>query len=195
MINGKPQEYRSVAKLVAGGRMVAQGDLNWQETMQDFYGTIIETLESDDIRRKAMNRVHLVQPDLKESEVKIKVMQTKGSAIFNVHATGAEPAFTRIFLDGLLDEFMQFRQEIRGQGLERALDAFTQTVVRRGQELQRINEKLEAFRKANNMVPISNNNNEAAAFVVGLKAKREGLITELNNIRSGLEDVDSTMLN
>ncbi|MDZ4287986.1 MAG: polysaccharide biosynthesis tyrosine autokinase [Prosthecobacter sp.] len=194
-INGKPVEYRSVAKLVAGGRMVAQGDVSWQESQQDFYGTIIETLESDDIKRKTMNRVHLVQPDIKESEVKIKVSQTKGSAIFNVSASGSEPAFTRIFLDALLDEFMQFRQEIRGQGLDRALDTFTQTVVRRGQELQRINEKLEAFRKANNMVLISNNNNEAAAFVTALKAKREGLITELNNITSGLEDVDAAMLN
>ncbi|HYF37749.1 MAG TPA: polysaccharide biosynthesis tyrosine autokinase [Prosthecobacter sp.] len=198
VINSKPREYKSGAKLVAGGRVVAQDNSNnvsWQEQLVDFYGTIIETLQSEHMQREAMNRVHLIHPDVKECDVKIRVNQTKGSAIFHVSAVGAEPVFTRIFLDSLIDVFMDFRQKIRGQGLDRALDTFTTNVVRRDQERQRLGEKLEAFGKANNMVLISNNNNEAAAFMISLKAKREGLITDLNNIKSGLEDVDAEMMN
>ena len=45
-ITSKPDTYQSLAKLVAGGRIVAQeGNVGWQEQLTDFYGTIIETLE------------------------------------------------------------------------------------------------------------------------------------------------------
>jgi capsular exopolysaccharide synthesis family protein len=197
-LNSKPLQYLSEAKLVAGGRVVAQGgadNVTWQEQLTDFYGTIKETLESADMRRQAMNRVHMVHPDVKECDVRIIVSQTKGSAIMRVSALGSEPVFTKIFLDALLDQFMQFRQDIRGQGIERVLDTFMSDVVKRGQELQKLAERLESFGKANNIVLISNNNNEAAAFVIGLKAKRENLLTDLNNIRSSLEDVDAAMMN
>lgn len=195
LIMSEPVRYTSLAKLVAGGRMVAQGDLNWQETMQDFYGTIIETLESADLKKRALARVQALHPEMKGSEVDIKVSQTRGSAIFNVFAIGPEQKYTQIFLESLLDEFVAFRQQIREQGLERALNTFTETVVKKSKELQEIGEKLEAFRKANNVVTLTNGNNEAAAFLISLKAKKKSLETELNDISLALQDVDLAMTN
>ena len=128
-ITGKPQIFRSLAKLVAGGRMVANGDLQWQEQLQDFYGTIIETIESAEMIRKARERVHALHPDLKDSDVEIRVAQTKGSAIFNILATGSEPKYTQIFLNSLLDEFIAFRQSIREQAQGKVLSTFLQEVV------------------------------------------------------------------
>jgi len=194
-IMNKPVNYTSLAKLVAGGRMVAQGDLNWQETMQDFYGTIIETLESADLKSRTLTRVQALHPELKDAEVEIKVSQTRGSAIFNVFAIGAEQKYTQIFLESLLDEFVAFRQQIREQGLERALNTFTETVVKKSKELEERGAKLEAFRKANNIVTLNNGNNEAAAFLINLKVKKKYLETELNDISLALQDVDQAMIN
>lgn len=195
LLMSKPVNYTSLAKLVAGGRMVAQGDLNWQETMQDFYGTIIETLESADLKKRALTRVQALHPELKDAEVEIKVSQTRGSAIFNVFAIGAEQKYTEVFLESLLDEFVAFRQQIREQGLERALNTFTETVVKKSKELQERGEKLEAFRKANNIVTLTNGNNEAAAFLMNLRFKKKNLETELNDITLALQDVDQAMIN
>ncbi len=194
-ITGQPETYTSLAKLVAGGRIVANdGAVNWQEQLTDFYGTIIETLESAEMKKRAMARVHALHPDLKDSNVDIRVAQTKGSAIFNVFAIGSEPKFTKIFLDALLDEFIAFRQQIREQGLERALNTFTETVVKKSKELQERTEKLEAFRKANDTIQLSGNHNEAAAFLINLKAKRESLSGELRDLQVALQDVDAAML-
>lgn len=195
LIMGRPVNYTSLAKLVAGGRMVAQGDLNWQETMQDFYGTIIETLESAEMKKRALSRMQGLHPDMKDSEVDIRVTQTRGSAIFNVFAVGAEQKYTQFFLEAMLDEFVAFRQQIREQGLERALNTFTETVVKKSKELQECGERLEAFRKANNIVTLTNGNNEAAAFLINLKVKRDSLQTELNDITLALQDVDAAMIN
>lgn len=194
-ITGKPDTYQSLAKLVAGGRIVAQeGNVGWQEQLTDFYGTIIETLESAEMKKRALARVHALHPDLKDTNVDIRVAQTKGSAIFNVFAVGSEPKFTKIFLDAMLDEFVSFRQQIREQGLERALNTFTETVVKKSKELQERTEKLEAFRKANDIVVLTDGRNEAAAFLLNLKSKRETILSELKDIQNALQDVDAAMI-
>lgn len=194
-ITGLPDTHMSLAKLVAGGRVVAsEGNVGWQDQLTDFYGTIIETLESAEMKKRAMARVHALHPDLKDSSVDIRVAQTKGSAIFNVFAIGSEPKFTKIFLDALLDEFIAFRQQIREQGLERALNTFTETVVKKSKELQERTEKLEAFRKANDTIQLSGNHNEAATFLINLKTKREAVSGEQRDLQVALQDVDAAML-
>lgn len=113
-ITGKPQEFRSLAKIVsARGMLGDKGDNT--TSLADHYGTIIETLESAEIKRRALERVRALNPELKETDVEIRVAQTKGSAIFNILVTGREPKFTRIYLDALLDEFMAFRQHLQEQ--------------------------------------------------------------------------------
>lgn len=182
----RPQTFTSLAKLVAGGRVVAtEGNVNWQEQMTDFYGTIIETLESAEMKKRALARVQALHPELKQvkANVDIRVMQTKGSAIFNVFATGEEPKFTKVFLDALLDEFIAFRQQIREQGLERALATFSETVVKKSTELQDKTHALEAFRKANNSVVLAEGNNEAAAKL----QKQQSRLTEAKQRITDLE--------
>ena len=179
-----PQTFTSLAKLVAGGRIVAnEGGVNWQDQMTDFYGTIIETLESAEMKKRALARVHALHPDLKDTNVDIRVAQTKGSAIFNVFAIGGEPKFTKIFLDALLDEFIAFRQQIREQGLERTLNTFTETVVKKSKELQDKTNALEAFRKANNSVVLAEGNNGAAAKL----QKQQSRLAEAQQRVSDLE--------
>lgn len=123
-ITSKPQVFRSLAKVVIGSRMRTQSDAQGQE--QGFYGAIIETLESPELNRKAQERVHALHPELTVSGVDIRVVQTKGSAIFNILATGSEPKYTQIFLNALLDEFMSFCQRMHGSWREEFLNVHIQ---------------------------------------------------------------------
>lgn len=195
-ITGQPTNFYSLAKLVAGGQMSVQGsEVQWREQLIDFYGTIIETVESAEMKRRALDRVRALHPDLRDSEVEIRVAQTKGSAIFNVFATGANPKYTQIFLDALLDEFIAFRLQVREQAWGRVLTAFAEDVVNREKTLQERNNQLTTFRKANNLVVLTAGNNEAAAFLSQIKADRERLVTELNDIKLALQDVDTMIQN
>ncbi len=143
-ITGKPQVFRSLAKILASGSTVATEDPQWREQLQDFYGTIIETLESAEMNRKARERVHALHPDLKDSDVEIRVAQTKGSGIINILATGSEPKYTQIFLNALLDEFMAFRQIIREQAQGKVLSTFLQEVVGKQKQMEDAATELEA---------------------------------------------------
>lgn len=135
-ITANPQEFRSLAKLVAGGQTLSDGSAIGYEQHADFYGTIIETLESAGMKRRALERVRALNPDLKDADVDIRVAQTKGSAIVNVLASGRDPKYTRIFLDALLDEFIAFRQNIREQSGGKALQEFREKLLESAESLQ-----------------------------------------------------------
>lgn len=192
-ITGRPQEFRSLAKLVAGGMLTSNNEYAWKEQQQDFYGTIIETVESSDMKRRALERVRALHPDLKDSEVEIRVAQTKGSAIFNILATGAEPRYTKIFLDALLEEFIAFRQTIREQAQGKVIQTFLQEVVNKQKVMDERNERLTKFASANNILTITNGNNAAAQFLVNLQAQRETQRTNLARLKLFLNNVDAMM--
>lgn len=174
-ITSKPQEFRSLAKLVAGGTLVLNDGPNWIEQRQDFYGTIIETLESAEMNRRALERVRALNPDIREVDVEIRVVQTKGSAIFNVLATGQEPKYTRVFLDALLDEFIAFRQAIREQGQGKVLQEFLQAVVSQQKKMEHSLATLEQVR--------------ARVDSLNVKSDLERLVARLNTLRNQRDDL------
>ena len=193
----QPPRYLSLAKLVAGGRMVGNtggvAAVQYQEYLQDFYGTIIETIESAEMRRRAKDRVKALHPDLKEPEVEIQVTQNKGSAIFNVRCLGAEPKYTRTFLDALLDEFIAFRSQIREQQRNKALTTLAEDVVRREKSLVEKQKKLLAFEKQNDVVLTTGANNNAAAKLASLTDLRENYVTQLTDLDLALDDIPSAL--
>lgn len=171
----KPSEFRSLAKLVAGGQVVTSNSPEWRDQHADFYGTIIETLESAEMKRRAFERVRALNPDLKDADVDIRVGQTKGSAIFNILASGRDPKYTRIFLDALLDEFIAFRQNIREQSGGKALQDFLEAVVSQQKKME------ETFEAAE----------QAQAKVEALSAKAEGerLVTRMTKLKDQRDDL------
>ncbi|WP_395744125.1 polysaccharide biosynthesis tyrosine autokinase [Prosthecobacter sp.] len=192
-ITGRPQEFRSLAKLVAGGQLAFNDNVTWREQQQDFYGTIIETVESAEMKHRALERVRALNPDVKDSDVEIRVAQTKGSAIFNILATGSEPKYTRIFLDALLDEFIGFRQNIREQAQGKVLQQFLQEVVTKQKVMEDSLENLTKFKAANNIITITNGNNLAAQYLGNLEAQRIAQRTTLEELRLAIANVNAAM--
>lgn len=192
-ITGRPQEFRSLAKLVAGGQLAFNDNVTWREQQADFYGTIIETIESAEMKRRALERVRALNPDVKDSDVEIRVAQTKGSAIFNILATGSEPKYTKIFLDALLDEFIAFRQSIREQAQGKVIQQFLQEVVTKQKVMDDSLERLTKFKAANNILTITNGNNLKAQFLANLESQRQAQSTTLEDLRLAIANVNAAM--
>lgn len=124
----KAPMYESEAKLVAGG--LDDKVENWQAWRDDFNGTITETLESSEMKRRALERTRALHPDLRGRDVEIHVSlqepQMQGSSMFGVQALSEDREYARVFLDALLDEFIAFRQAIRRQSGGKALQKLSQ---------------------------------------------------------------------
>ena len=174
-ITGKKPQYISIAKLVATGQMEVGTSGTRRDFLQDFYGTIIETLGSSEMRRRALDRLRALHPDLKESEITIKVTQNKGSSIFHVRAFGSEPKYTRYFLDSLLDEFMAYRNQIKGQNRNMALTTLHEDVIRREKTLKEKQEKLTRFKAENNVTLLAGELERLNARLLKLRDERDDL--------------------
>lgn len=190
----KPRKpvYQSVAKLVAGGGMTEQ-PLTWQDQRQDFYGTIIETIESAEMKRRALERVRVLNPNLKDQAVEILVSQRKASAIFSVQARCEDGKYARVFLDSLLDEFISFRQSIREQTQGKVLNTFLQEMVKQQKVMEDRAVPLAVFQKENNVVTLTNANNEAATRLNLLIKQREELRAEAAEMKLALDNISAAL--
>jgi|APTNR8051073442_1049403.scaffolds.fasta_scaffold06195_2 ElaB/YqjD/DUF883 family membrane-anchored ribosome-binding protein len=112
-------QLHCVAKLVASpvfGAFKPEDDgVSDFSTVTTFAATLVETLESAEIQRRARERVRALNPELAEPDVRINAAQFKGSAIFNVVASGTDGIYVRTYLNALLDEFIAFQHVIRSQ--------------------------------------------------------------------------------
>ncbi len=125
----RPQEFRSLAKLVRG-TTIYTGAYEWLDLPAEFYTNMVESLESEELKRRAWDRLSVSNPELTKTQIKIQVTRTKGSAILNVLATGSEPRGTRKFLDTLMDEFIAWRMSVVEVAADRALHAFLRKTAR-----------------------------------------------------------------
>lgn len=122
------------------------------ETTRSFAATLVETIESPELRRRARERVRALNPQLTECDVKIQAGQSKGSAIFNVVASGIDAVYVRTYLNALLDEFMAFRQALRSQSqskfFKRLFDEFEERRAASSQSVDPVErDRLEAVYK------------------------------------------------
>lgn len=174
-ITKKPQEFCSVAKLVAGGQMAFNDSVSWREQQADFYGTITETMESAEMKRRALERIRALNPDLKDADVAIRAVQNKGSGIINLIATGPDPKYTKVFLDALLDEYIAFRQSIQEQAQGTVLKQFLQKVVTQQKSMEDTLAKLEQMR--------------VKVDTASARSDQERLVTRLNSQRNQRDDL------
>ncbi len=193
-ITSKPVEYKSVAKLVAGGRVVdPTAGVLWQEQLQDFYGTIMETINSGMLKTKTLSRMRTLYPDMEESSVSLSVHQNRGSAIFNVVAVGEDKEYTQKFLNALMDEFISQRTFVREQALGKVLTSFADDVLRRQKAFEEAAEKLESFRKVNDIITLTSGYSVASTTLTRLNADRDQLKNQLVEVDLALKDVGAAM--
>lgn len=156
--------YQSEAKLVAASPL-SGAVVNWQAQQADYYGTIIETIESAEMKRRALERVRALNPSLKDKDVEIHAAQVKGSTIFGVQAVSTDGKYAKIFLDALLDEFIAFRQFVREQAVGKAVQKFVQETKSKRTVMEEKNAKLVEFQKSNNVIVLIKANNKGSLLL------------------------------
>lgn len=100
-----PQLFTSTAKLTV---------IN-QPPRDSFADLVAETLQSPVLDRRSRERMNALLPELKACEIQVRAAYLGSGDLFQVTTAGTDPTYTRLRLDALLDEFLAFRQEMRGR--------------------------------------------------------------------------------
>lgn len=193
----KPKKpvYQSEAKLVAP--KLDDKTENLQAWRADFFGTITETLESGVMKRHALERVRALYPDLKDKDVEIhaslQASPIKGPPEFGVQALSEDRRYAKVFLDALLDEFIAFRQSVREKSGGKDLQKLSEEAVKAQKVMEDRAAELAEFKQSNNIMVLTNGNNQAAQLLGKLTSQLEEELTKLADQELTLRNIPSAM--
>lgn len=206
-----PRAYRSEARMWLTGKLdLSEGRL-YTEELVNFLGTQADLLRSRAIQERALERTQLqltntpalkpvpgtldvlrrlVSPSAAVSNAatafpfRLKVAESSKSSILELRATGAEPVSTRIFLNALMAEYLNFKREIRESASDRAVASLAKQVKELAADLKAQQEKMYAFQMSNNVVFLQEQGSGAGSYLALVNRQLAALQTELQLLQS-----------
>jgi capsular exopolysaccharide synthesis family protein len=174
----QPATYASSARLWVSGKLhIPEGSL-YSEELQFFFGTQVELMQSEKIQQRALARVQALNPNLKPSPVRVRVAQSPKSAVFQLSAVGTDPVYTQTHLNALIDEYLNYKKEIRATSSDDTLASISQQVYQQEKELKGEQEKLSSFQRDNSLAVLQEQSTAAAAYLSKLNAQQSDLKLE-----------------
>ncbi len=178
-----PDEFVSRAQLVVAGSISLKEAVTYREDVHSFFGTQKQILQSGELHSRVKDRIRLLHPELAESQVSLVVERERNSAVFNISTKGPEGPYVHAYLDSLVEEYINFRKEMRSRASDNTLDAITKELTKHEEQVETNQQNLTDFLEENNIVVLQEGENNAAAFLASLNQERARLQTEYNLLK------------
>ena len=183
--------YKTYAQMIVSGRIdLPQNDV-YAEERNNFFGTQIELMRSDQVRARAVERIKITHPELHEALRATDLYQESGisslalnadvkddTSIFELYAYTPQREYTKVYLDAVMDEFINRRQEMRSKTSEKTYDAIVDQIKELEVEIENGEDAIVDFQKKNNIVFIQEQGSAAGAYLSDLKRRLAELKTE-----------------
>lgn len=183
--------FTSSAKLMLSGFVANPVNVSGiQEQFGYWFGNQRIILESPDVRRAAQERVRVFRPDLEPSGVSIRASQIPETAVIQINAQGDSREYTQAYLNALIEEFMNIRQQMKGETSERALLAIAERLDALEDQIQRQENAVVEFRKDNNLIFIQEQGDSAGSNLARLKNRRAEIRTQIRLLETVGLDAD-----
>jgi len=182
-VSKTPLTYLSKAQMIVGNRAVV-ADTSAQGQEENFVGTSIALLKGTLITRRAIENVKSNHPALVPSLVTVEVSLVPKTSIFLLQGRGADPEFTRAYLNALMEEFLDYRREMRKGTTEETVQAIATEANKARQDIAAAKLELENFRTTNNVAFVEQEATRAGGLVISLKGELAQALTELQFLDS-----------
>lgn len=189
--------YFSSAQMIVSGRIALPESDVYAEERDNFFGTQIELMTSDQVRAHAFERIKLTHPELQEALVATDAYAEKGirsldlyadvkrdTSIFELSAHTPHQEYSQVFLDAAMDAYINRRQEMRSKTSERTYDAIVGQIQTLEKEIEAGEDAIVDFQKKNNIVFIQEQGSAAGTYLADLKRRIAELKTESRALSS-----------
>src|SRR5438876_2080048 len=191
LIYQTPPSFLSASKMMLAGKLnIAQGAV-YSEDSVNFYGTQIQLMQSDQVKRSAEALVRSTHPEMRSVPVEITVTQKPRTSIFDLQAIGRIPDYTQAYLNAVMQKYLDFKKGMReGQG-QTVITGITEQLIQTEKDLRTAEDEMLDFQKQNNIGFIQEEGNSAAAYLVKLNREYATLKTEYDLLN--LLDLDQNL--
>jgi capsular exopolysaccharide synthesis family protein len=182
-----PPSHQSTAKMWFSGKLNLREGQLYAEELTTFVGTQVELLKSSTIYDRALANLLNNHPDWAETlgltngatgPFTLEVREFPKTSIIELKAVGKHPVPTRQFLDAIMEEYQNFRRDVRLQSSGTTLASIAEQVKQLEQDLRQQQERLHSFTASNNVVLLQEQGSSAGAYVGRLNRQLAGLRTE-----------------
>lgn len=176
--------YSSNAQIMLSGFVASPIKSGVEEQFGYWFGNQISILRSPAVQREARERVYAFHPDMQPARVSVLARQVPETAIIQITASGDSRDYTRVFLDALLDEYMNWRPRMKGETSERALLAVIERIDALETKMAQQEEALVDFRRNHNLIFIQEQSDRAGSNLVSLRNRESEMRTQLRLLRT-----------
>ena len=185
LLSTRPPLFQSVAKfLITGGVNVASsGSSGAREPTTEFIGTQIEIFRSNDVRRRASERVQALFPEMRPAPATIEITKSPAALILVAAVTSPDPVYAQRLLQAMVDSFLAQRKESKTIRAEGPAASLADEIARLDKEITADDKALIDFQKRQQVVIAEYDQQNLAKDLVRKKEELRGLRTEYETIQ------------
>jgi len=176
----------------------------FSEDPQSYLGTQTELIRSGRMRQLTLARLQAVMTngvprgkDGQPLEVKLAVKLAPKSSVFVVEASSSDPAYTQAYLDSLLNEFLEYKKNVRKVVSGDTLASISEQVLRLERDLKADQDALTTFGRSNNLAILQEEGTIAGGYLARLQTqlsdyKLETQLLEATELEQDLNGAGTT---
>ncbi|MGH8095311.1 MAG: GumC family protein [Chthoniobacterales bacterium] len=191
MIFQAPNAFLSTSKMMVAGKLNLAQNAVYSEDTNNFYGTQIQLMESDEVRTGAEALVRATHPELQPVKIALAVTQRPRTSIFELEAIGTSADYTQAYLNAVMQKYLDVKKGMRADEGSHVTTAITEQLVQVEKDLRNGEDEMLEFQKENNIGLLQGEGNSAAAYLVKLNQQYASLKTEYDLL--SLLDLDQNL--
>jgi len=191
MIYQAPNAFLSSSKMMVAGKLNLAQNAVYSEDTNNFYGTQIQLMLSDDVRTGAEALVRATHPELPPVKVTLSVTQRPRTSIFELEAVSTASDYTQAYLNAVMRKYLDVKKSMRADQGSHVSTAITEQLIQIEKDLRNGEEEMLEFQKEHNIGFIQEEGNSAAAYLVKLNQEYARLKTEFDLL--SLLDLDQNL--
>jgi len=186
-----PNAFLSTSKMMLAGKLNLAQNAVYSEDTNNFYGTQIQLMQSDEVKAGAEALVRATHPELQPVKVNLTVVQRPRTSIFELEAISPSPDYTQAYLNAVMQKYLDVKKGMRADEGSHVTTAITEQLVQVEKDLRNGEDEMLEFQKENNIGLLQGEGNSAAAYLVKLNQQFAQLKTEYDLL--SLLDLDQNL--
>jgi succinoglycan biosynthesis transport protein ExoP len=187
-----PPAFVTTGRLWETEKLQVPGGAAFTVDRDNYLGTQAELLRSLMLRQLTLNWMRANNPgniSLGENgeplPVEIVVFASPKSSVYTIEARSANPAFTPIYLNALMKQYLEYRRNVRKEVSSDTLASISEQVQKLERELKLGQTALEEYERSNNFAVLQEESTVEASYLAKLK-------TELSDLQLQLKLLNDT---
>ncbi|PYJ82958.1 MAG: hypothetical protein DME22_16955, partial [Verrucomicrobia bacterium] len=158
---------------------------SYTENLENYLGTQMELLKSPRMQGLTLARLRALKsnavpagPNGQPLPVSIRVTQTPKSSVLVIEGASSQAAYTEAYLNALMDEYLQYRRNLRKATSGDTLASISGQVLRFESDPKTERNSLVDFERTNNFIVLQQEGAVASAYLARLKTELSDLKLE-----------------